>query len=53
MKRIYTMTHDDYTHLLETAIAAAEAAGNHAKNNRTRKNQIAQLFAHDINLQLD
>lgn len=39
--------------LLETAIAAATAGGNHAMANRHRCGEVVQAYAHDIKLVLD
>lgn len=39
--------------LLETAIKAARAAGNHALNNRHRKEETVLIAAHDVKLKLD
>jgi len=39
--------------LLETAIAAATAGGNHAMANRHRRGEIVHAYAHDIKLVLD
>lgn len=41
------------THLLDTAICAAEAAGNHAKANKARRMETNETPAHDIKLVLD
>ena len=41
------------THLLDTAICAAEAAGNHAMANKARRTETNETFAHDIKLVLD
>lgn len=41
------------THLLDTAICAAEAAGNHALANKDRRTESNETFAHDIKLVLD
>lgn len=38
---------------LDTAIAAAQAAGDHARRQRSRTREVHQHFAHDIKLQLD
>ena len=40
-------------HLLDTAIAAVEAAGNHALANKDRRTEINESFTHDIKLVLD
>jgi len=39
--------------LLETAIAAATAGGNHAMRNWHRRNEVVASYAHDIKLVLD
>jgi len=39
--------------LLEGAVAAARAAGNHALKNRARRTEVAARFTHDVKLQLD
>jgi myo-inositol-1(or 4)-monophosphatase len=39
--------------LLETAIAAATAGGNHAMRNRHRRGEVVQSYAHDVKLVLD
>ena len=41
------------THLLDTAICAAEAAGKHALANKDRRTEANETFAHDIKLVLD
>ncbi len=41
------------THLLDTAICAAEAAGNHAMANKARRTETTETFAHDVKLVLD
>ncbi len=41
------------THLLDTAICAAEAAGKHALANKTRRTESTETFAHDVKLVLD
>ena len=41
------------THLLDTAICAAEAAGNHAMANKDRCKEANETFAHDVKLVLD
>ena len=41
------------THLLDTAICAAEAAGKHALENKARRKETNETFAHDIKLVLD
>ena len=41
------------THLLDTAICAAEAAGKHALANKARRTEANETFAHDIKLVLD
>ena len=41
------------SHLLDTAICAAEAAGNHALANKERRMETNETFAHDIKLVLD
>lgn len=40
-------------HLLDTAICAAEAAGNHALNNKDRCKESTETFTHDVKLVLD
>lgn len=40
-------------HLLDTAICAAEAAGNHALNNKDRRSESTEVFSHDVKLVLD
>ena len=40
-------------HLLDTAICAAQAAGNHALANKDRRKESNETFAHDIKLVLD
>lgn len=39
--------------LLETAVKAAQAAGNHALSNRHRKSETVMVTAHDVKLKLD
>ena len=39
--------------LLECAVAAARAAGNHALQNRTRRKEVVKVLEHDIKLKLD
>lgn len=41
------------THLLDTAICAAEAAGKHALANKARRKETNETFAHDVKLVLD
>lgn len=41
------------THLLDTAICAAEAAGHHALSNKDRRTEATETFAHDVKLVLD
>lgn len=41
------------THLLDVAICAAEAAGNHALKNKHRRTESTETFTHDIKLVLD
>jgi len=41
------------THLLDTAICAAEAAGNHALANKARRTETNENLTHDIKLVLD
>lgn len=41
------------THLLDTAICAAEAAGRHALTNKDRRTEASETFAHDVKLVLD
>ena len=41
------------THLLDTAICAAEAAGKHALDNKDRRTEALETFAHDVKLVLD
>jgi myo-inositol-1(or 4)-monophosphatase len=41
------------THLLDTAICAAQAAGNHALANKDRRRESSETFAHDVKLVLD
>jgi myo-inositol-1(or 4)-monophosphatase len=41
------------THLLDVAIRAAEAAGNHARENKARRTEINETFDHDVKLVLD
>jgi myo-inositol-1(or 4)-monophosphatase len=41
------------THLLDTAICAAEAAGKHAMANKSRRTETSESFAHDVKLVLD
>ena len=41
------------THLLDTAIRAAKAAGNHALANKERRKETNETFAHDVKLVLD
>ncbi len=41
------------THLLDTAICAAEAAGKHALANKHRREESNETFSHDIKLVLD
>jgi len=39
--------------ILQTAVHAARAAGDHALANKNRRRQVAQRHAHDVKLQLD
>jgi len=41
------------THLLDTAICAAEAAGHHALANKDRRKEANESFSHDVKLVLD
>jgi myo-inositol-1(or 4)-monophosphatase len=41
------------THLLDTAICAAQAAGNHALANKDRRTETTETFVHDVKLVLD
>jgi len=41
------------SHLLDTAICAAEAAGRHALDNKARRTETTETFAHDVKLVLD
>jgi len=41
------------SHLLDTAICAAEAAGKHARANKSRRTEANETFEHDIKLVLD
>lgn len=41
------------THLLDTALCAAEAAGNHALAHQDRRMETLQTYTHDIKLVLD
>ena len=41
------------THLLDTAICAAKAAGDHALANKDRRTDANETFAHDVKLILD
>ncbi|QBG48902.1 inositol monophosphatase [Verrucomicrobia bacterium S94] len=41
------------TDLLDVAVAAAKAAGGHAYNNKARRTETNETFAHDIKLVLD
>jgi len=41
------------THLLDIAICAAQAAGNHAMANKARRTESNETFAHDVKLVLD
>jgi len=45
--------HPSHARLLETAIAAATAGGTHAMNNRHRRGEVVQAYAHDVKLVLD
>jgi len=47
------MTEIQHSDLLQCAIEAAHAAGNHAFNNTHRRTEIFQKTAHDVKLQLD
>ena len=47
------MSEPTLSQLLETAVAAAKAAGAHALNNKHRRTESAETFAHDIKLVLD
>jgi myo-inositol-1(or 4)-monophosphatase len=47
------MTEISLTHLLDVAICAAEAAGQHALNNKHRRHMVTETFTHDIKLALD
>lgn len=39
--------------LLECAVSAARAAGDHALSNYNRRHEVAERFAHDVKLRLD
>lgn len=39
--------------LLDCAVRAARAAGDHALRNRARRDEVAESFAHDVKLKLD
>ena len=41
------------THLLDVAICAAEAAGQHALENKHRRTEAIETFSHDVKLVLD
>jgi myo-inositol-1(or 4)-monophosphatase len=41
------------SHLLETAICAAETAGKHALENKARRTETSEVFNHDVKLVLD
>ena len=41
------------SHLLDTAICAAETAGKHALDNKARRKETSEVFNHDIKLVLD
>jgi myo-inositol-1(or 4)-monophosphatase len=47
------MTEISLTHLLDVAICAAEAAGNHALQNKDRRKEVTETFSHDMKLVLD
>ena len=47
------MTELSLTHLLDVAICAAEAAGNHALQNKDRRKEATETFSHDVKLVLD
>lgn len=47
------MTEISLTHLLDVAICAAEAAGNHALQNKDRRTEATETFSHDMKLVLD
>jgi len=47
------MTEISLTHLLDVAICAAEAAGNHALQNKDRRKEATETFSHDMKLVLD
>lgn len=41
------------THLLDTAVCAADAAGRHALSNKDRRSEVSETFHHDVKLVLD
>jgi len=47
------MSEPSLTHLLDVAICAAEAAGQHAFNHKERRNETTETFNHDVKLVLD
>jgi myo-inositol-1(or 4)-monophosphatase len=47
------MTEISLIHLLDVAICAAEAAGNHALQNMDRREEATETFSHDMKLVLD
>ena len=47
------MSEISLTHLLDVAICAAEAAGNHALQNKDRRTEATETFSHDVKLVLD
>ncbi|MEE9369435.1 MAG: inositol monophosphatase family protein [Pontiella sp.] len=47
------MTEIALSHLLDVAICAAEAAGNHALQNKDRRTEATETFSHDVKLVLD
>ena len=47
------MTEIALSHLLDVAICAAEAAGNHALQNKERRKEATESFSHDVKLVLD
>ncbi len=47
------MNEPSLSDLLEVAVNAAKAAGNHALNNKERRKETSEAFDHDVKLVLD
>jgi myo-inositol-1(or 4)-monophosphatase len=48
-----SMTEIALDELMQVAVRAAKAAGDHAQNNRARRKEVNESFAHDVKLVLD